>query len=271
MMHARHFLLSMMMLLATMAQAQCRIPNAAFQPGEKLEYSLYFNWKFIWVGAGTATMTTASSTWEGEKAYKSMLLTKTSKKLDGFFMMRDTLESFITEDVVPLYYKKAANEGGKLYIDQVWYSYEGGKTKLKQQYQNRRGEISKYQYESDKCIYDMMSMMQRARSLDPAAIKKGDKLHFPMASGNKVEDITLIYRGKENFRMRNTGETYRCLIFSFVEYEDKKEKEIITFYISDDTNHIPVRLDLNLRFGKAKAFLSNASGLKYESASIVKK
>ena len=70
--------------------------------------------------------------------------------------------------------------------------------------------------------------------------------------------------------MRGEGTTYRCLIFSLVEYESKKEKEIITFYITDDENHMPVRLDLFLKFGTAKAYLSKAVGLRNECTSIVK-
>lgn len=257
--------------LAHTASAQCTSKNNAFKSGEELQYDLYFNWKFIWVGAGTATMSTNSTTWEGRQAFKSSLITKTSKKLDKFFMMRDTLLSIVTPDLVPLYYKKAANEGGQYYVDNVWYSYPNGKPHLRQQFLSRRGDLSKREYDGTECIYDMMSMMLRARSFDPTSFKKGDKLKFPMADGDDVEQITLIYRGKENFKMRSTGVTYRCLIFSFVEYEDKKEKEIITFYITDDSNHIPVRLDLFLKFGTAKAFLNNAKGLRHDCTSIIAK
>ena len=42
-----------------------------------------------------------------------------------------------------------------------------------------------------------------------------------------------------------------------MEYKKGKEKEVITFYITDDKNHLPVRLDLYLNFGSAKAFLSS--------------
>ena len=44
-----------------------------------------------------------------------------------------------------------------------------------------------------------------------------------------------------------------ALIFSLVEYDKKgKEKEVITFFVTDDLNHLPVRLGFipELRFGK---------------------
>ena len=253
-------------------RAQCTQPNTAFQGGEVLEYSLYFNWKFVWMKAGSARLSTYDAHWEGQSAYKSELITHTNKKLDHYFQMRDTLHSTISRDMRPLYYKKAANEGGKYYVDQVWYKYApSGKVSIRQRYLSRKGTTSDTAYSSSDCIYDMMSIMLCARSQDGSKLKKGDKLVYPMADGRRVEDITLVYRGKKNFRMRNTGVTYRCLIFSFVEYKGKKEKEIITFYIPDDDNHMPVRLDMNLKFGVAKAYLSDARGLRNPCESIVEK
>lgn len=250
--------------------AQCTAKNTAFQSGEVLNYDLFFNWKFIWVSAGTATMDITMSKWEGKPAYKSHLITRTSDRLDRFFMMRDTMQSFMTEDMTPLYFKKGANEGGRYYMDELWYSYPNGKPHLRQRYQNREGKVTEKTYDSPKCLFDMMSMLLRARSFRAEDFHKGEKVHFPMADGHKVEDITLIFRGRENFRMKSNGITYRCLVFSLVEYSNGKEKEVITFYISDDENHIPVRLDLFLRFGIAKAYLSKSKGLRHECTSIVK-
>ena len=43
-------------LLPFNASAQCGIENFAFKSGEFLSYDLYFNWKFVWVKVGTASM-----------------------------------------------------------------------------------------------------------------------------------------------------------------------------------------------------------------------
>lgn len=248
---------------AAKGYSQCTAENTAFVAGEELNYDLFFNWKFIWVSAGTATMSIKQTKWENQPAYKTHLITRTSSRLDRFFMMRDTMQSIITEDLTPRYFKKGANEGGHYYVDEVWYSYPDGKTHLQQRYKNRQGEVSERTFESSKCIYDMMSALLRARSFQVKNFREGDKLHMPMADGHKVEEITLIYRGRKNFTMKSEDKTYRCLVFSFVEYPKGKEKEIITFYISDDENHIPVRLDLFLRFGVAKAYLSSSKGLRH--------
>ena len=52
--------------------------------------------------------------------------------------------------------------------------------------------------------------------------------------------------------------------------KDGKEKEVVTFYITDDKNHLPVRLDMYLRFGSAKAFLTEAKGVRNPQTAIIK-
>ncbi|MBQ7444252.1 MAG: DUF3108 domain-containing protein [Bacteroidaceae bacterium] len=259
-----------MLAIAAQCSAQCSASNTAFQSGEDLNYQLFFNWKFIWIKAGTANFNITATTFEGQPAYRCHLITRGSKRTDKFFLMRDTLLCYVARDLRPLYYRKGAQEGKRYTVDEVWYAYGAdGTISLRQRYRNHRGEVSTTTYTSRECAYDMVSMLLRARSFDAAAFTPGQHMTFPMADGDEVETATLVYRGKENFTMSNTGVTYRCLVFSFVEYEGKKEREVVTFYITDDLNHAPVRLDLFLRFGTAKAFLREHSNLRNPQTSIV--
>ncbi|MBR3513155.1 MAG: DUF3108 domain-containing protein [Bacteroidaceae bacterium] len=252
------------------AWGQCSSPNTAFKSGEDLHYQLYFNWKFVWLKAGTANINIRQTTYQGKQAYRCHLITRGSQRTDKFFMMRDTLLSYVSTDLVPLYYRKGAREGKRYNVDEVWYSYPNGTPHLKQRYQNYRGEVREREYTTTACVYDMISMLLRARSFDASQFREGQKLHFPMADGSKVAQETLIYRGQKDFKMETTGITYNCLVFSFVEYEGKKEKEVVTFYVTNDKNHMPVRLDLFLKFGTAKAFLTKADGLRNPQTSIKK-
>lgn len=235
--------------------AQCPVENTAFEAGEQIDYELFFNWQFIWIKAGTATLKTSSVTINEKDFYRYDLITQTSKRLDKFFMMRDTLMSVTDKRIIPYYYKKAANEGGKYYIDEVNYSYPGDTTVVDHYKLNRNGEVYTSQTRIAECVYDMVSLMFRARCECAEGLKKGDKLVYKMADGKKVEDVNLLYRGKKNVKIKEMNQNYKCLVFSFVEYKGGKEHEIITFYITDDQKHIPVRLDMNLKFGTAKAYL----------------
>lgn len=252
------------------AAAQCTVENKAFSPGEMVEYDLYFNWKFIWAKAGTAKLSIRSTTYNKRPAYRMDLLAIGSKKADIFFKMRDTLTSIITPQLEPLSFRKGSEEGKRYTVEDVEFSYADGKASIKQKRTYRDGEVIESAHTDHRCIYDMLSILARARSFRASDYQVGDKIRFPMATGTAVEDQTLIYRGKKEIKAENDV-TYKCLIFSLVEYTDKKkEKEVITFYVTDDENHLPVRLDLFLNFGAAKAFLSKVEGNRHPLTAIVR-
>lgn len=255
------------------AKAQCPVENTAFQSGERLEYKLFFNWKFIWKTAGTASMSTKQTTHKGKAAFQTDLITRTSKRIDRWFMMRDTLRAVYTTNIVPLYYRKGAHEGDKYRVNEITYNYgSGGKATVHQRYRHGDGRITETDNQTTDCAYDMLSMMMRARSYKAADFNVGQRIPFKFADGDRIKEETLIYRGIKNFTSEDENKTtYRCLVFSYVEKNGRgKEKEVVTFYVTDDDNHLPVRLDLNLRFGTAKAFLTTASGLRNPQTSIVK-
>lgn len=263
-------LLTLFLLFATSVYSQCPAENKAYLSGEHLSYTLYFNWKFIWVTVGSAEMTVRDTIYSEKPAHYCHLITRGNRRADRLFVLRDTLVSIIDTTMVPCYYRKGALEGDRYTVDQAWYSYPDGNTHVSQQFINHRGELRLNEQDFTTCVYDMLSMMFYARSFDASNFKKGDKIQFPMADRGRVEQQTLIYRGKKNFRTEETKTKYRCLVFSFVEYENNKEQEVVTFYITDDDNHMPVRLDMFLRFGSAKAFLTEAIGLRNPQSSIIK-
>ena len=259
-------------LFFNVAYAQCPVKNTAFQSGERLEYKLYFNWKFIWKTAGSATMTTKSTTYQGKPAYQTDLITRTEKIVDKWFCMRDTLQSIYTTDVVPLYYRKGASEGGKYRLNEISYTYSGGQTHLHEYYQRSIDNISIVDHHTTACAFDMISMMMHTRSAKASDFTVGQRIPINFADADRINHETLIYRGIKKFTTEETKTTYRCLVFSYLEKNAKgKEKEVVTFYITDDENHIPVRLDLYLRFGVAKAYLKEAYGLRNPETSIIKK
>ena len=256
--------------LALPASAQCEAKNNAFKTGEHVMYDLYFNWKFVWVKAGIASLTTNATTYHQAPAYRINLLALGSKRADFFFKMRDTLTCVIGEKMEPRYFRKGAEEGKRYTVDEAWFSYKDGLCFVNQKRTHRDGKVQEAVDSDSRCIYDMLSILAQARSYDSADYKVGEKIKFPMATGREIEEQTLIYRGKENVKAENEV-TYRCLIFSLVEYDKKgKEKEIITFYVTDDLNHLPIRLDMYLNFGSAKAFLNNVTGNRHPLTSIVK-
>ena len=251
------------------AQSQCGIENTAFKSGERLTYNLYFNWKFVWFKVGIATMNTDFTTFEGKQAWRSSLVTGGNKRLDKFFVMRDTLLSYCNTDLSPLYFRKGSFEGKRYYVDEIWYSYPRGNCHLKKHAITSSGEHLWGENTYKQCIYDMMSIFLRARNFDAKGMKEGDIIQLPISDATHLNNAWLQFRGRETFKVEDTKEKFRCLVFSFFEREDGKNHEPIRFFVTDDKNHIPVRLDMFLSFGSAKAYLKNYKGVRGEMTSKV--
>ena len=264
----QHILLALILMLSlfpailTQAKAQNSV-NTAFKSGETLQYDLFYNWKFVWIKAGNASMSITSTTYQGKSSYRTRLLTRGSSKADHFFVIRDTLTSIVSEDdMLPRYYSKTDMEGKKYRQRDVWYTYKNGQSYARQRYINPHGEIRWQTQTDNEVIFDMLSIMLRARSFDASQYRPGHRIKFVMTDGDGKSDQTLIFRGRKKVKLRNGSATYRCLVMSFVEEKDGKQKEVVTFYVTDDANHIPVRLDLNLNIGTAKAYLVGFKGIR---------
>lgn len=254
-----------------MAQNQCKAKNTAFSSGETLRYNLFFNWKFIWIKVGTASMNISETVYQGIPSYRAYLITRGSKTADKYFIMRDTLKAYVSKELQPIYATKHALEGKSYTVSDTWYKYDEEKILIHQRYQNKHGEIYLSNDTSLLCVYDMLSMLLRARSFEPETYKVGHRIRFVLADGKKCKQQELIFHGREIFKMDNSSTKYRCLVFSYVEKnKEGKEEEIVRFFVTDDKNHLPVRLDMNLKFGSAKAFLIGATGIRNPQTSKIK-
>lgn len=249
--------------------AQCKVKNTAMQDGEEIVYDLYFYWAFVWKKAGEANLTTKNTKYQGIPALQMDLLVSTNKSADVFFKMRDTLTSVVSNDLEPLYFRKGAEEGKRYTVDEVKYSYIDGKSIVDQKRTRKNRKDVKHHYSDSICVYDMLSILAKSRSFNPEKYNKGDRIKFPMATGRRIDDIVLEFRGKEEVKA-NDGNTYRCIVFALIEEKKNKERDLTTFYITDDKNHFPVKLDLSLNFGNAEVRMREIKNQKYPITSIVK-
>ena len=252
----RRAIIILMLLAMLLPTVHCNAAGRAFNDRETISYQLYFNWKFIWIKAGTATMTTLPSTYGGKNVFRTSLVTQTSPRIDHFFIMRDTITSFCDLDLSPLYYRKGAREGKRYYVDEVWYTNSGNKSIANMRHLAADGEVTTEKHTYDRNVSDMINSFMRVRSMDVSNWKKGHSETVYIAGGSKLTTARLILNGHKTIK-GDDGKKYACLVISYNEKEDGKWKEIVKFYVTDDNRHIPIRLDLNLRFGTAKAFVTS--------------
>lgn len=255
-------ILLLLLVSSTLANAQAPVNNTAFKNGEVLKYTLRFSVGPAWMDVGTAEWRVVAGTYNGQSGHKVTVRTMTNNRADRYFVLRDTMVTYVTPKLVPLYFDKKGREGKRYKRDWVKYTYSGGQCHVNSWHRTDTNTPKTCNYNSTTCAYDMVSMMIRARSLDASKWSVGHRETFVLADGKHCTKQAFVYRGKQTIKLDGSNSKYRCLVFSYMDTENGKESELVKFYISDDANHLPVRLDMSFRFGSAKAFLTSAAGLR---------
>lgn len=255
-------------IFSLQAQTQCKVNNKYFQAGEELTYDLYFKWGLVNTKAGTSTLKTVSERYSNKDAYKMTMTAKSSGMVNKVFSINDTLSAYATKDLIPLAYHKNAEEGGDHTIENMTYTYGASgevsvHTKRTKNGEEKFDEVIK----SNSCVYDLISVVFYARTLDYSTMKKGDEVRVDFISGKRKSYMLIEYQGTENMKA-NDDKTYSCLklVLSVMNANEKAfedKQEAMKVYITNDDNRMPVRLDSKLNVGSTRAILKSYKGNKY--------
>lgn len=260
-------MLVLSVLFSLASQAQCKIQNKYFQAGEDMTYDLYFKYGLIHTKAGTSTLKTVSERYNNTDALKMTLTAKSTGTIRKVFSLNDTLSCYMSKDLVPLAYIKNAEEGGDYTQERVTYTYNGQGVSVRS-IRHKNGNFKFDQTLTSKnCIYDMMSVVYYARTLNYDEMKKGDKATVDFISGKKKVNMIVEHRGLETIEA-NDKKKYQCikLVLSIKDDAFENPKESMSVYITNDNNRMPVRLDSKLNIGTTRAILKSYKGNRYPVA-----
>jgi hypothetical protein len=245
-------------------QAQCPVENNYFIPGEELTYDLYFKYGLINTKAGTSVLKTISERYNNKDALKMTMTAKSVGMANKLFTLSDTLTSYLTKDLIPLAYIKNAHEGNEHTKENVSYDYSDSKITIKAKL--IRNDVLRFDeiIMSGNCIYDMMSIVCYARTLNYSSMKKGDKTTTLFLSGKNKVNMDIEFHSTEIMEA-NDGNKYECiklvLVINDKAFEDRKEA--MRVYITNDNNRIPVRIDSKLKIGSTRVILKSMKGNKH--------
>ncbi len=258
------FLLMLLALGSFSAGAQnnfCGIRNSAFNAGEKLQFKVYYNMGRIWVGAGEAAFTITYESYNNKNVLHIVGNGKTYKSYDWFFKVRDVYESFIDpETLLPVKFLRNVNEGGFKIFNSVSFDQANG-----------RAVSTNGVFSVPKCTQDVLSSIYYARNIDYDKYQPGAKIPFTMFLDDKVYSLYIRYLGKEKITTRfgtfNTIKIRPLLIEGTI--FDGGEK--MTVWVSDDANHVPVRVDSPILVGSIKVDLIGFENLRNAFTGFLKK
>lgn len=239
----------------------CGTVNKCIQAGEKLNFKVFYNLSAIWVAAGEANFTTRQETLNGRSVFHITGDGQTYRSYDWIFRVRDKYETFLdTETLLPQKFIRNVNEGGYKFTNNVVFdqakkkAYSGQKT-----------------FDVPECVQDVLSAIYYARNIDYSKYKPGAKIPFSMFLDDQVYNLYIRYVGKE--RIKTKYGTFNAIKITplLIKGTIFKGGEDMKVWVSDDNNHIPLRVDSPILVGSIKVDMMGYSNLKHPLTALIKK
>lgn len=232
----------------------------AFQPGERISYTVFYNLMGLYVNAGSATITTAQAKLASKDAYHIVGEGKTNSRYDWIITVRDRFESYVdARTLEPLKFVRHIEEGSYRKHEEIHFNPS-----------ENTATGSKGVVKVPERVQDLVSSLSYARNIDYNRYKVGDKIGFKMFLDDEVYDMYVRYAGKETIKTKYG--TFRAIKLKPLLIKGKvfDGGEKMTIWITDDGNRIPVRIESPLKVGSIKIDLMQHQNLKYPLTSLAK-
>jgi hypothetical protein len=239
----------------------CGTENKCIQAGEKLNFKVFYNLSAIWVAAGEANFTTRQETFNGRSVFHIIGDGQTYKSYDWIFRVRDKYETFLdTETLLPQKFIRNVNEGGYKFTNNVVFDQV-----------KKKAYSDKKTFDVPECIQDVLSAIYYARNIDYNKLKPGAKIPFNMFLDDQVYNLYIRYVGKE--KVKTKYGTFNAIKITplLIKGTIFKGGEDMKVWVSDDDNHIPLRVDSPILVGSIKVDMMGYSNLRYPLTSLLKK
>jgi len=237
----------------------CEIRNTAFQDGEMITLKVFYTVAGAYFGAGEATFTTAIEKMSGKPVYHITGEGKTYSFYDNFFKVRDKYETYIdTATLQPYRFIRNVYEGGY----KKYENYTFNKT-------TNSAITNKGVYQVPVCVQDVLSAVYYSRNIDFNKYKAGDKITFSLFLDNEIYEMYIRYLGKETIKTKYgkfKAVKFKPLLIKGTIFEGGEK---MTVWVSDDRNHVPVRIESPISVGSVKIDMISYRNLRYPLTSLV--
>lgn len=237
----------------TAANAEDKLPskaNNAFKAGEKLNYRLHYGV----MNAGRVVLEVKPDLIpiKGRSVYHIVGTGYTTGATDWVFKVRDRYETYLDKDaLLPWYFVRRVDEGGFKFSQDYSFNHFTNKVDV--------GNNEKMDFPEG--VQDMVSAFYSARNLDLSRAKVGDTYSITCFMDKEIWPLTIRFLGREVLDT-DLGDL-RCLKFRPIVQQGRvfKNDEDLTVWISDDKNHLPVRVQADILVGSVKLDITGAENL----------
>jgi hypothetical protein len=237
----------------------CGIRNRAFRHTEYMNFKVFYTLAGVYIGAGEASFTVNLERMNSKPVYHIIGEGHTYSFYDNFFKVRDKYESYIdTATLQPYKFIRNVDEGGYRKNENVTFNQVAN-----------TAVTNAGVFKVPNCVQDVVSSMYYARNIDFNKYKKDDKIPFAMFLDNEVYNLYIRYLGKETIKTKYGK--FRAIKFKplLIKGTIFEGGEKMTVWVSDDANHLPLRVESPIAVGNIKVDMMGYRNLRYPLSSLV--
>lgn len=237
----------------------CGVRNKAFKAGEILTYTIFYNVAGIYINAGTASFNTTLESLGSVPVYHVVGTGTSNSSYDFIFKVRDRYESFFdTTTLQPYKFIRRIDEGGYKKYENVTFNQ-----------QTNTAVSTAGAYKIPNCIQDVMSAVYYARNINFDSYKINDLIPFSMFLDNQVYNLHIRYLGREKIKTKYgkfNSIKFKPLLVKGTIFEGGEK---MTVWVSDDGNHIPLRIESPIKVGSVKVDMMGYKNNRYPVTSLI--
>jgi len=241
-------------LMPKQSKEICSQTNTAFNTGEKITYTIFYNVIGLYVHAGDAQFTVMPSKWEGEPALALTATGNSNRRYDWIFKVRDKYESIVdTKSLLPYYFSRSINEGSFHQNQDLTFNQKGNNVTT------QKGES----FKTADCTFDVISAVYAVRNLDFSNLQVNEKVYLNFFLDNELFPSYFKFLGKEIIQTRFGKFKAIKIAPLLVKGSMFEGGELMTIWVTDDDNHIPIRIETPIIVGSIKVDMKSYEGLRH--------
>jgi hypothetical protein len=238
----------------------CGLSNNSFKSGETIVMHVFYSTLGAYIGAGEASFNVSLERFSGKPVYHIVGEGKTFSFFDNFYKVRDRYESYVdTATMLPCKFIRNVDEGGYKIYNNVSFNHA-----------NLTAVSPKGVFKISNCMQDVVSAIYYARNIDFNKYKPGDKIPFDMFLDDEIFHMYIRYLGKE--KVHTKYGKFRAIKFKplLIKGTIFEGGENMTAWVSDDPNHLLLRVESPIVVGSIKVDMMGYRNLRYPLSSLIK-
>lgn len=225
------------------------------QSGEVLHYRIHYGL----LNAGTATLTTLQTTYQGKPHFYVKGYGRTTGAVRAFFKVEDHYESFINIDSgLPSFYVRNVKEGGYTQHFETAFNHDNQTLILTDKEKNTSKVVK-----SVKGIQDMLSAFYYLRAQNDDDLRIGSVKKLNIWIDDEMFPFQLKVVGTETIKTKFGSINCLKIVPQVMSGRVFKDKEGVTLWVSNDKNHVPILIQAQLAVGSLKASIDSFKNVKY--------